>query len=225
MAVLSVIFSSGSPESIKTKVLIYAQRVPGPRQDLRQSLQRLAFGQAGYFTAAQALDVGYSYQAQKYHADHSNWIRVDRGIFRLPGWPADPLDTYIRWVLWSGGRGVVSHESALVLHSLSDVDPRHIHLTVDEHFHARDAAVVLHVANLDPSEIESRGSWAVTTPTRTLLDVASSDISQEHVDRAVRDALTSGKLTRRRLLAATDRADATAALRLERALTAVEAEL
>jgi hypothetical protein len=53
----------------------------GDRQALRQALYRLAAGQAGFFTAAQALGLGYSYQAQKYHVDHGNWVRVDRGIF------------------------------------------------------------------------------------------------------------------------------------------------
>ena len=36
--------------------------MPGDRQALRQNLYRLAAAQAGYFTAAQALDVGYSYR-------------------------------------------------------------------------------------------------------------------------------------------------------------------
>jgi hypothetical protein len=37
----------------------------GARRNLRLALQSLAFGQAGYFTAAQAVDLGYSYQRQK----------------------------------------------------------------------------------------------------------------------------------------------------------------
>ncbi len=88
--------------------------MPGPTQDLRRQLNGLAFAQAGYFTAAQALGIGYSCQAQKYHADHGNWVRVDRALFRLPGWPSTAHDTYARWNLWSGRRGVVSHESAHV---------------------------------------------------------------------------------------------------------------
>jgi len=73
--------------------------MPTPRQDLRRALHAVAFQQAGYFTAAQALEVGYSYQAQKYHADAGNWLRVDRALFRLPEWPADADDIYVRWTL------------------------------------------------------------------------------------------------------------------------------
>ncbi len=180
----------------------------------------LAFEQAGYFTSAQALQVGYSYQAQKYHADHGNWVRVDRGLYRIPDWPAQAQDTYIRWALWSDGRGVISHESALAVHGLSDVNPTRIHLTVDPAFRARDDAVTLHVAELTAADVERHGTWAVTTPERTLLDAADSDLAQEHVDRAVADALAEGLVTRRRLLRAAEGAPDRAALRIERALVA-----
>lgn len=197
--------------------------MPGPRQDLRRALMTLAFEQAGYFTAAQALAIGYSYQAQKYHADSGNWVRVDRGMYRIPGWPATVEDAYVRWALWSGGRGVLSHETALAVHDLSDVNPSRIHLTVDSSFRARDEAVVLHIQTLSDDEIENRGAWSVTTVERTLVDVAGSDLSQEHIDRAVADAIDQGILTRTRMLRVTDAASDRAALRLERALAKVEA--
>ena len=46
---------------------------------------------AGYFTAAQAREAGYSYQAQKYHADRGNWERVRRGLCWLSCWYAREL--------------------------------------------------------------------------------------------------------------------------------------
>lgn len=193
----------------------------GPRTDLRRSLQRLAFVQAGYFTAAQALDVGYSYQAQKHHVDTGNWMRVDRGLFRLPGWPADPDDAYVRWSLWSRGRGVVSHDSALAVHRLSDADPALVHLTVPPGFRARDEHLQLHVGLVTESDVERRAGWSVTTPLRTLIDVAMGDASQEVVDQAVSDALAVGMTTRRRILRAAADAPDRSALRLERALAKV----
>lgn len=195
----------------------------GDRQDLRRALQRLAFGQAGYFTAAQALEVGYSYQAQKYHVDYGNWTRVDRALFRLPDWPAGKDDTFVRWVLWSAGRAVVSHESALAAHGLGDIDPAKVHLTVPPGFHARDSAVVLHVAALRDSDVEPRQGWSVTTPRRSILDVAAGEVSQEHIDSAVREAVDRGLVTARRLRSAADAAGDRAALRVERALAAMAA--
>ena len=186
---------------------------------------RYAFEQAGYFTASQARDIGYSHQAQKYHSDTGNWVRVDRGLYRFPDWPPEDDDVYVRWVLWSGRRAVVSHETALRVHDLSDLDPTRIHLTVDRGFHRSDDAVVLHKADLTNDSVESRGAWSVTTPLRTLIDVAGTDVAQEHVDRAVLDALQLGRTSRRRLLRAADGASDRAALRLERALAAAEAAL
>lgn len=197
--------------------------MPGPRQDLARAIHELAYRQAGYFTAAQAKEAGYSYQAQKHHADSGNWVRVDRGMFRLPGWPAEPEDAYVRWALWAQGRGVISHESALAVHDLSDLDPRQIHLTVDRGFHAKDDAVVLHVAELADADVESRGSWLVTTVPRTVLDVAEGAVGQEQLTQAVADAMERGVLTRRGLLRIADGAPDRAALRIERALADVEA--
>lgn len=194
--------------------------MPGPSQDLRRQLQQLAFGQAGYFTAAQAKDIGYSYQAQKYHADHGNWQRVDRGLFRLPGWPSEGSDTYVRWALWSDGRGVISHDSALAIHDLSDANPSRVHLTVPPGFRAQDDAVVVHIGQLDDRDVEHRGGWSLTTVDRTLIDIAGGDAAQGIVTQAVVDALDRSMTTRRRLLRLSADATDRSALRLERALAA-----
>lgn len=195
--------------------------MPTSRQDLRRALHAVAFQQAGYFTAAQALSLGYSYQAQKYHVDAGNWLRVDRALFRLPEWPTDPEDVFVRWTLWSDGRGVVSHDSALAVHGLADVDPVRVHLAVPRGFGAADELVELHVAEVTADDREQRRGWTVTSPLRTLLDAAASDLSQEQVDRAVGHALRLGKVTRRRLLRATSDAPDRIALRVERALAKV----
>jgi predicted transcriptional regulator of viral defense system len=188
------------------------------RQDLRRLLEALAFSQAGYFTAAQALETGYTYQAQKYHADTGNWVRVDRGLFRLPNWPSAPDDEYVLWTLWSRGLGVVSHDTALSVHGLSDVDPPKVHISVPVGFKAKDPLVVTHTQELAERDVEQRRAWRVTTPLRTLADVSGSDLSQEHVDQALRQALERGLTTKRAILQRSAILGDRAALRLERAL-------
>ena len=189
------------------------------RAEIRRKLQGLAFRQAGYFSASQARELGYSYQAQRYNADSGNWVRVDRGLFRLPDWPDSPWDSLALWTLWSGGNAVVSHESALAVHELSDVDPVRVHLTVPPRFRAQNDAVVIHKAELNDVDVELRDGFAVTSPLRTLLDVAAGPLSQEHVDTAIRDALERGLVSARRLRDRADEAGDRAALRIERALT------
>ena len=56
----------------------------------RRQLFAVATEQRGYFTAAQAVELGYSHQAQAHHVKVGNWLRVDRGIFRLTDWVARP---------------------------------------------------------------------------------------------------------------------------------------
>jgi predicted transcriptional regulator of viral defense system len=192
----------------------------GAKVEQRRALHGLAFHQAGYFSAAQAHKLGYSYQAQRYNADRGNWVRVDRGIFRLPGWPDAPWDSLARRTLWSRGVGVVSHETALAVHEFSDVDPVRVHLTVPPGFRALSDAVVIHKARIASVDIEERDGFAVTTPIRTLLDVAAGQVSQEHLDQAVRDAIDSGRISVRRLRDRADDAGDRAALRIERALAA-----
>lgn len=188
------------------------------RGDLRRQLEALAFAQAGYFTAAQALEIGYTYQAQKHHVDVGNWTRVDRGLFRLPSWPSSSNDQWVRWTLWSRGLGVVSHESALQVHELSDVDPAVIHLTVPTGFRAQDPIIRTHHGTLDAEETVQEQGWRVTAPLRTLVDVASGDLSQEQIDLAVSQALERGLTTRRAILRRTADEPPRTALRLERAL-------
>lgn len=192
----------------------------GPRRNLRLALQGLAFGQAGYFTAAQAVDLGYSYQAQKYHVDSGNWLRVNRGLFRLPDWPTAPEDQWVRWTLWSHGRGVVSHDSAALVHDLGELDPHRVHLSVPIQFRAVDPAVVTHPIELATKDVLDHGAWRVTTPLRTLLDLARGDTTQEQVTAAVAAALEQGLTTVRRIRTRSDEAGDRAALRIERALGA-----
>jgi predicted transcriptional regulator of viral defense system len=187
---------------------------------LRRQLTALAARQAGYFTSAQAREVGYSYPAQKYHADRGNWERVRRGIFRIPDWPAREDDAFVLWNLWSGSRAVLSHQTALAVHDLGDANPVRAHLTVPHGFRAGDPALVLHKADLGPADVEEREGYRVTTAERTLLDVAAGDVPQEQVQSAVSDAVGRRLVSPRRLRSRSDEFGARAALRIERALSA-----
>lgn len=192
--------------------------MPADPAELRRALNEIALRQAGYFTAAQARYAGYSPQAQKYHVDRGSWTRVDRGLFRIPGWPSREEDVYVRWRLWSGGRAVVSHESALVLHELADVNPPRLHLTMPPGFHGRDPALVIHAMTLPKEDVEERVGYEITTVERALLDVAGGQVSQEQLDTAVAEALDRGLVLARRLRSRSDTFGNLAALRIERAL-------
>ncbi len=160
----------------------------------------MASGQAGYFTAAQALEIGYSYQAQKYHVDYGNWERVDRGIYRIPEWPIGPHDELVRWVLWSKGRAIVSHDSAASAYSLGVANPAKIHLTVPPDFTMRDPHIVLYHRHLPDSDTSVLDGAAITNVERTVVDIIESHVDEEFVLAVVDDAIESGSVTRRRLI-------------------------
>ncbi|MGI8682802.1 MAG: type IV toxin-antitoxin system AbiEi family antitoxin domain-containing protein [Mycobacteriales bacterium] len=195
--------------------------MPANRQDLRRRLAALAATQSGHFSAAQALGVGYSYQSQKFHADRGNWQRIDRGLFRLPEWPVGKHDDLVRWSLWSRGRAVVSYETALSVHDLGDVNPAVTHLTVPLNFRQRAAGVELHKAEMPAGDVWQHEGYRVTTPIRTLLDIAAGNVDLDHLAAAIDDASTRWPATRRDLLSRADDFGDRAALRIERALQQV----
>ena len=192
------------------------------QQENAQALYKIAAEQGGYFTAAQAREAGYAYSQQHYHRTRGNWQRIDRGIFRLRDFPSGEREDLIRWSLWSRDQkgvpqAVVSHETALTVHELSDVMPERVHLTVPKGFRKRvPPGCVLHFASLTAEDIEPRPGYSVTTPLRTLLDVASSALSQEHLDFAVKEALERGLV--RRSVVRSAHCQPAARMRLDRAL-------
>lgn len=50
-------------------------------------LYEIAEGQAGYFTAAQARKVGFSWERLSSNVKTGNFLRVTRGIYRLAHFP------------------------------------------------------------------------------------------------------------------------------------------
>lgn len=171
-----------------------------------ERLFEVADGQAGYFTAKQAREAGYDYRLQHYHRGRGHWIPAGHGLFRLSRYPEGEDEELVRLYLWSRDRegepqAVVSHETALRLHGLSDLMPERVHLSVPKGFRKRPPkGVVLHKTDLSDGDVEAQDGFRVTTPLRTVLDIARSrEVSPEHLESAVREAVARGLVRRRRL--------------------------
>ena len=204
----------------------YRDDVRHREEEPRARLWQRAAGQRGYFTAAQALDDGYSYPLQHFHTQRGNWLRIDRGLYRFREYadlPAEDHDHLIRWALWSGGKAVVSHATALGVHDLGIANPAEIHLTVPQGFRKRDPAVVIHRAHLEPADIEEREGFKVTTPVRAIAESAADALPQDAIDSAVAELLDRGGATRAQFLREAQRSGKTAELAIERALHAERA--
>lgn len=120
--------------------------------------------------------------------DAGNWLRVGRGLFRLADWVPDQHDELARWTLWSKGRAVVSHETALSVHAIGEFESAKVHLTVPPGFTMRDPAVILHRAELPEADVVQRTSFKLTTVVRSLVDIAAGTPDRDQLARAIEEA-------------------------------------
>jgi len=170
------------------------------------TLYALAAAQDGHFTTAQAAEAGYSRPLLDHHVKAGRFHRIQRGIYRLRDFPsADHEDLVVAW-LWSDQQGVVSHETALLLHGLSDVLPARVDVTVPASWRRRrvrvPASVRLHHTDVPSADRAWSGPVPVTTTLRTLADCVADHVQPDLVAQAVREGLRRGLFTERELRAA-----------------------
>lgn len=163
-------------------------------------LYQLAEQQAGYFTATQARDAGFSYSLLSYHTGTGRFNRVRPRVYRIVQFPSSPHeDLYVAW-LQAGPQAVISHDSALALYGLSDLLPHRIHVTLPRSASRRRSGLQLHTKRLEPDDVTRYEGLPVTTVLRTLNDVTAAGLADEQVQQAIQEALRRGLVTRESLL-------------------------
>lgn len=170
-------------------------------------LYRQAEAQAGYFTAQQAVGAGMDRSTLRHHArPGGRYERPRRGLYRLRHFPSSPYEHVMAaWLPLRDAGAVVSHESALELHELSDVIPDAVHLSLprSERGQRRRAGVRLHTLNRPPEKAEIReiAGLPVTSPERTIIDSLEAGAQPEQIEMAIHQAFDRGLTTARRLRA------------------------
>ena len=173
-----------------------------------QALFEIAEEQRGLFTAKQAAEAGYQLGSLAHHVKSGNWVRVERGIYRLARFPLSPEEQLVIYALWSRNRagepqGVYSHQTALSIHEISDVNPAKLHMIVPPAFRRRaeaPAVLVLHRAVLDEKDVEHRPGFAVTRPLRSIADLAVAEsVAREIVAQALAEGRRRGLITLREM--------------------------
>ena len=144
--------------------------MPRCHREAQRRLFEIAEAQQGFFTTKQAKAAGFAENTHSYHVKVGNWIREYRGIYRLALFPMAEHPDRVKWALWSRNRneapeGVYSHQTALSLYELSDLNPAKLHMTVPAHFRRNSeipGILGLHYADLatlrrkNPSRIFDR---------------------------------------------------------------------
>ena len=163
-------------------------------------LYEVAAAQEGLFTTQQAAEAGYSPQLLVHHVQSGRAVRLRRGVYRLVHFPAGEHEDLVAVWLWSERQGVLSHQTALSLHELSDALPARIHLTLPGTWTHRRLRVpenvVLHHGDVSAEERAWVGAVPTTSPRRTLVDCARDEMAPELLRRAARQALRRGLVTK-----------------------------
>ncbi len=177
-------------------------------QSHREASRRLfevAQDQQGFFTTKQARTAGFAENTHPYHVKVGNWIREHRGIYRLALFPAADRPDLVLWALWSRNRseeveGVYSHQTALSLYEISDLNPARLHMTVPMHFRRNSeipGILVLHYADLAKSDVQTAQGFRFTHPLRTVLDlIEANTVERGFIRQALRQAIDRGLITR-----------------------------
>jgi predicted transcriptional regulator of viral defense system len=164
-----------------------------------QRVYEIAEEQHGYFTTKQANDAGVDPRSVVMMARRGAAERVSRGVYRLRRFPESAYGQYMHAILWPHGvLGVISHESALTLYGMSDVNPSKVHITVPQAHRVRRQVpqfLILHRADLSPHEIETVEGLRTTRPVRTIRDCAEEHLSSALLRQAIDDGHRIGRLT------------------------------
>lgn len=171
-------------------------------RNIERQLGRLARGQHGLVTAAQARASGMSADCMRWRVGIGLWVRVVPGVFALAGTADSWRRTTMAAVLAAGPGSVASHTTAAALYGLSGCGFRRVEITVAKgRSHRSRLAVVHESAHLPGGDVTTIAAIPVTRPARTLVDLAGCvprRVLEEAIDDAlVRRLITLGRLTRR----------------------------
>ncbi|WP_188552157.1 type IV toxin-antitoxin system AbiEi family antitoxin domain-containing protein [Edaphobacter dinghuensis] len=173
--------------------------MPSTRMD---ELYALAEMRDGLLTSQEARAAGIADSVLVRLAQRGRLERVSRGVYRISHYPADRLAQYREAVLWAQASGgpasvLISHETALLLYGISDVNPARIHITVPVTARLRRERpkwITIHHAGITPGEINEYEGIPVTSVERTIVDVLQSTKRVDVARQAIADATKKGLL-------------------------------
>lgn len=174
----------------------------------RDTLWEVATTQHGFVTASQAADLGISKQGLQMLVHRNTLERASYGVYRFPNYPVGEHDALMLAALWTRApEAALSHETALDLYAISDINPNRIHITVGKQRRLRRSGgedYEIHHQDLAPSQVgwwhEIRTVTPATaigqcisygTPTYLIRQAIERGHDQGRVTSAQRDELSS----------------------------------
>ena len=168
-----------------------------------EELLPLAEQNDGLVTASQARALGIADSVLARLTQRGTLERVARGVYRIPYFPADRLSQYREAVLWARAshgpeQVALSHETALGVYGISDVNPSRVHLTVPKNARLRRRKpkwVMIHRCDLPRSDVTTHEGLPVTTVAKSVLDVMDATGRLGVARQAIKDARKEGYIS------------------------------
>jgi Transcriptional regulator, AbiEi antitoxin len=173
--------------------------------DALEAVASLAERQWGMFTTAQAEARGVPRTDVARLVRRELARRLRHGVHMMPGVPSSPFeDIRAEWLATDPARTagerrddpepvIVSDESAALIHGMGDLPPGGVHLTSARRLQSRQQWVTIHRRHVTDREYDWVDGLPVTTPRRTLEDLAESGRWEQSQLRALaHDAVTHG---------------------------------
>ncbi len=158
----------------------------------------LAQDQHGYLRAEDVREAGFDPKRLVDYERHGVAERVAYGVYRMKGIPPDELDEYMRAALWPMGAGVLSHETALDLYELCDVNPAGIDMTVPRSYRTHrpvPALYRMHRRDLASEQTGRLRGLPIVTPLRAILDGIDDHVRGELIEQAIQTAEQQSLIT------------------------------
>ncbi len=173
-----------------------------PRSRIHELLA-LAEENDGLVTASQARAIGIVDSVLARLTRRGKLERVARGVYRIPYYPSDRLSQYREAILWArashGPENVaLSHETALAVYGISDVNPSGVHITVPKDARLRRRKpkwIVIHRGTLSPSDVTMHEGLPATTVAKSVLDVVDETGRLGLARQAIKDARKEGYIS------------------------------
>lgn len=140
-------------------------------ESLERAIANLSERQYGLFSRAQASELGMSRRQIDRRLGNGRWDSPLPKVLRVIGSPSTAHQRAMAAMLWAGDGSLVSHAAAAVLWCFEGVRARKVELWTTRSL--RSELVVVHRGiRLDRADRAMLGPIPITTPVRTLIDMA-----------------------------------------------------
>ena len=165
-----------------------------------EKIYETALDQHGCITTGQATALGIERHSLLMMERRGQLERLSHGVYRVTAIPLTSLTAYAAAILWPRtSTAVLSHETALDLYGVSDINPGRVHITIPRS-HSRirrttPRAYNVHIADLPPRDIATYEGLPITTLERTIRDCAATHVGPYLLAQAIKQGRSTGRLS------------------------------